>query len=363
MGTDVRLGEGSRSDKVGRQMQLPWGKAVEISFKSLRVRFGRSMLTVSSIILAIAFLMYVWGSGRFENAIAVGYLPDKEKIDQLNRQMEEVWRPFEQELETAFAKLKSAFMDGRKDLAQGSIGKLYQTIEKEHDLTQRRLPSQLVFATFPTASEDKLKALEEGAKAIGIRYNYDRWSQGLRDMSGIKLLTLKADIQARVTRYNNVELALQRSSSGEGSGAVQPTASKGSLGATSLWLIAISLLVCAVGIVNAMLMSVSERFREIGTMKCLGALDSFIVRLFILESFFQGFTGTLLGILLGFLFALVVNARVFGWMAFTYFPTGGVLLTALYSAVVGAVLSVVAAVFPALRAARMAPVEAMRIEE
>ena len=48
------------------------------------------------------------------------------------------------------------------------------------------------------------------------------------------------------------------------------------------WLLGLALLVAFVGILNAMLMSVTERFREIGTMKCLGALDGFIVRLFLI---------------------------------------------------------------------------------
>ena len=43
------------------------------------------------------------------------------------------------------------------------------------------------------------------------------------------------------------------------------------------WIVILSLLVCVVGIVNAQLMAVTERFREIGTMKCLGALDRFIL--------------------------------------------------------------------------------------
>ncbi|HOT52163.1 MAG TPA: hypothetical protein PLI07_14365, partial [Candidatus Hydrogenedentes bacterium] len=54
--------------------------------------------------------------------------------------------------------------------------------------------------------------------------------------------------------------------------------------ATQVWLAAISLLVCVVGITNAMLMSVTERYREIGTMKCLGALDWFVVKLFLIEA-------------------------------------------------------------------------------
>lgn len=47
-----------------------------------------------------------------------------------------------------------------------------------------------------------------------------------------------------------------------------------------LWSVLMGFLICSVGIINALLMSVTERFREIGTMKCLGALDEFIVRMF-----------------------------------------------------------------------------------
>ena len=65
------------------------------------------------------------------------------------------------------------------------------------------------------------------------------------------------------------------------------------------WLVALSLLVCAVGITNSMLMSVSERFREIGTMKCLGALDQFIVKIFMIEAFMIGVIASALGWVLG----------------------------------------------------------------
>ena len=58
----------------------------------------------------------------------------------------------------------------------------------------------------------------------------------------------------------------------------------------NIWLVVMSLLVSAVGITNSMLMSVTERYKEIGTMKCLGALDNFIVKLFILVSGVLGFS-------------------------------------------------------------------------
>ncbi|MCP3893792.1 MAG: FtsX-like permease family protein, partial [Bacteroides sp.] len=85
-----------------------------------------------------------------------------------------------------------------------------------------------------------------------------------------------------------------------------------SASAKQRWIILLSLLVCVVGIVNAQLMSVSERFREIGTMKCLGALDNFIIRIFILEAAIQGLVGSLAGALLGMGAALFINLIRFG---------------------------------------------------
>jgi ABC-type antimicrobial peptide transport system permease subunit len=136
------------------------------------------------------------------------------------------------------------------------------------------------------------------------------------------------------------------------------------------WLVIMSLVVCVVGISNAMLMSVTERFREIGTMKCLGALDRFIVLLFLLESGFQGLSGSIMGALLGAGFAIVVNLRAFGWKVFYNFPwlagpsdaPMGVLVVIVAGSIVGMLLAVLGAAGPALRAAKMAPVEAMRVE-
>lgn len=76
-----------------------------------------------------------------------------------------------------------------------------------------------------------------------------------------------------------------------GPGAKDAEEAKHQKRARENWLMVMSLLVCAVGITNSMLMSVTERFREIGTMKCLGALDVFIVRLFLIETAALGFLG------------------------------------------------------------------------
>jgi ABC-type antimicrobial peptide transport system permease subunit len=135
------------------------------------------------------------------------------------------------------------------------------------------------------------------------------------------------------------------------------------MSATDKWLAILALLVCFVGIVNAMLMTVQERFREIGTMKCLGALDSFIVKIFLLESAALGFIGTLLGILIGLLLSTGRQVFVYGIPVFSYFPLLNLLIAGALAAIVGLLLSIVAAILPARNAARMEPVEAMRMEE
>jgi putative ABC transport system permease protein len=222
----------------GREIVLPFSKAVEISIRSLKIRFGRSLITTSGVILAIAFLMSVWSNNEIVSSL--------------------------------------------RAVNKSEINLLLQK-----------------------------KGIETGIAEPG---------------------KATAEAQARMQEEKSKQT----------------------------WLITLSLLVCVVGIANAMLMSVTERFREIGTMKCLGALDSFIVKLFLLESTFQGSAGTFIGILIGFLLTLVLALIDYGTYVFAHFPLIGILKSALAALVVGTLLSLVGAMLPAYRAAKMEPVEAMR---
>lgn len=132
--------------------------------------------------------------------------------------------------------------------------------------------------------------------------------------------------------------------------------------ATRIWLIAISLLICVVGISNAMLMSVTERYREIGTMKCLGALDWFVVKLFLIEAAFQGIAGSLVGAVIGVLAAVLAGMSEYGLDVFGSMPWGTLFLNIILALLVGAVLSTLGAIYPARRAGRMPPADAMRTE-
>jgi putative ABC transport system permease protein len=129
------------------------------------------------------------------------------------------------------------------------------------------------------------------------------------------------------------------------------------------WIILLSLLVCTVGIVNAQLMAVTERFREIGTMKCLGALDRFVLRLFILEAGMQGLAGSAAGALIGALFALAGGVIRFGGTAVQQVALTEVAASLASATGIGIGLSLLGVLYPALVAARMQPVEAMRVEQ
>ena len=108
-------------------------------------------------------------------------------------------------------------------------------------------------------------------------------------------------------------------------------------------------------------MSVTERFREIGTMKCLGALSSFIRQLFLIESSLIGFAGSVIGAVIGVALSIVAYG-------FTYkfgpvlgsLPVGWLALSTVGAVIAGTVLSIIAALYPARFASRMVPASALR---
>jgi putative ABC transport system permease protein len=118
---------------------------------------------------------------------------------------------------------------------------------------------------------------------------------------------------------------------------------------------ALSLLVGGIGVMNIMLVSVTERTREIGLRKALGATPSTIRRQFLVEASVLGLTGGLLGAALGIGGALVIPHFTTDTIAVS--PTA----TAL-AIVVAAGIGVIFGVYPATRAARLAPIDALRSE-
>lgn len=128
------------------------------------------------------------------------------------------------------------------------------------------------------------------------------------------------------------------------------------------FLVGISFLVCMVGIANAMLMAITERFREIATMKCLGATDGFILALFLIEAGIQGAAGGAVGTVVGMLLSLSKGGWLFGSHLLIYLPWLGLALAGLACVFAGLLLATLASIYPSWMASRMAPMEAMRVE-
>ncbi|OYT74804.1 MAG: hypothetical protein CFK49_06560 [Armatimonadetes bacterium JP3_11] len=128
------------------------------------------------------------------------------------------------------------------------------------------------------------------------------------------------------------------------------------------WLVVMSLLMSTVGISNSMLMAVTERYKEIGTMKCLGALDSFIVKLFFLESGMLGVVASVIGFLVGWGLVFLINLFRLGSGVFSAATPIELLFLLGQAMAVGVVVTVVATILPAIRAAKMPPAAALRVE-
>jgi len=137
---------------------------------------------------------------------------------------------------------------------------------------------------------------------------------------------------------------------------------QGFLDGRQMFLVVISFLVCMVGITNAMLMSITERFREIATMKCLGATDGFILKQFLIEAAIQGVVGGTAGMIIGMIVSVLKSSAMFGGAVFAHFPAVHVVYCVFFTIVTGILLAMLASIYPARAAANMAPMDAMRVE-
>jgi putative ABC transport system permease protein len=126
----------------------------------------------------------------------------------------------------------------------------------------------------------------------------------------------------------------------------------------------IGISVAALGIVNTMVMSILERYREIGIMKAVGASDSDVKKIFFFEAGVIGFLGGVFGLALGWVVSAIINQIINAFMAregvpyadYFSFPWWLCLGAIAFSILV----SLIAGIYPTLRAARVDPVVALR---
>ncbi len=129
--------------------------------------------------------------------------------------------------------------------------------------------------------------------------------------------------------------------------------------ATTTAIAGISLVVAGVSIFNVMVMSVMERYREIGVLRSIGTRRGSILSMFIYESLLLGFIGSGIGgvcsLVLGYLYADMIGAM-------NYFTAPATLMQIPYAMSFGIAISLVSGLYPALKASRLNPIEALRYE-
>jgi putative ABC transport system permease protein len=118
---------------------------------------------------------------------------------------------------------------------------------------------------------------------------------------------------------------------------------------------AISLLVGSIGIANIMIVSVTERTREIGIMKAVGARKRDVIQLFLVEALILGIIGAVFGVLVGLGFGYI-GISLADWPM--VYPVDWMSI----AVAVGVIVGILSGLYPAWRAARVDPIEALRRE-
>jgi putative ABC transport system permease protein len=134
---------------------------------------------------------------------------------------------------------------------------------------------------------------------------------------------------------------------------------------------AIALLVAAIGIANTMAMSILERTREIGLMKAVGATNRDILSIFLGEAAGIGFLGGVGGVVIGWLAAQAINVIAIIYLAGQASQQGGAppsvavytpVWLPIFALVFSTFIGMLSGLYPALRAATMIPVQALKYE-
>jgi putative ABC transport system permease protein len=122
----------------------------------------------------------------------------------------------------------------------------------------------------------------------------------------------------------------------------------------------ISLLVAATSIFNVMMMSVTERIREIGILRSIGTQKGEVLRMFIYEAVILGLVGAIIGAVMSLILGWLVVLAMVGTT--DYFFTYQSLIYVPVSMAIGIAICIVSGVYPAWRAANLDPIEALRAE-
>lgn len=337
-------------NKIPNQVKLPIGVAMGVVLQGLRIRLGRSIVTITGVTCGIAFLMSILTGQLVKQGVA--------EEDATRAETGRVQSFMRSELPKIDGKSVGIVGAGQMSEVETRIA---ESLQKEFgaksvlvapSVTPRRAISSA--AAGDPLSADLVIIMGDGEMPKTDWSGF--LSRSLANMLATTIPDFTAD-KVGVPKDRFVVLARVLSDADK----AKMEADKKKEKFRTIWIGVISLLVTIIGITNAMLMSVTERFREIGTMKCLGALSSFVTQMFVLEASIMGLVGGIIGALGGALFAIVVYSSTYSAaMVFGSMPFSAVSICGLGAVVAGIVLSVIAALYPARVAAAMVPATALR---
>lgn len=321
---------------IKTQTKLPLRIALQVVLQGIRVRFGRSVVTVMGVALGIAFLMSILSGQVIKAGVAD-----------------------EQALRNEAARMMSFFVAEAgvpKGLVLGVVeaGPLSLTEQRLLSIIAASQPQEI--RRGPTAGDDATALLVLGAGTVS-----NAQIATLLQKARHKLVLTTRPEQGGVGLLGIRHVALSRERNATELEDLQTESQKARF--RNIWIVTIALFVTVIGITNSILMSVTERFREIGTMKCLGALSGFVRQMFLIESSLVGLVGSVVGAVLGTLFSIVAYTLTYGaGLVFQSLNPFLLVLYLLLCILVGMMLSVVAALYPARFASRMLPAHALRSE-
>jgi putative ABC transport system permease protein len=388
-----------------RQVHLPLRKAVRIAWRGIRIRWFRSLLVTSGIILALAFLAYVLSSDAVAGSIARQF---PQRMGQVQADRVQAVGQLRQALETAplpvtvpdnltpkqLAQLRDdlergALLGGLGPQRLADLNAALATAVRDWRQAANGQDRQNALQGLQTALQDAglweeqafsavRKVVKDGQLPAADVAHLLSLGQALAPALAAMSESARANVLDALDRagpyVNRAEAYADASNALANAGLLKQASADDRT--QTYWILGLALLISFVGILNAMLMSVTERFAEIGTMKCLGALDGFVIKLFMLESTFQGLGGAIIGVVLGVFLAVLEGLVRFGigrygefasvWSEVTWtlamVPWMTLVTVVAICVVAGTLLTIVAAMYPAWRAARMQPVDAMRAE-
>ncbi len=188
---------------------------------------------------------------------------------------------------------------------------------------------------------------------VGGMEQYDQVNVIVSDIKNIN--TTKSAITDQLNRKKNV-VSIQDSSRMLES----ITSTVGTLTTFVMAIAGISLLVAAISIFNVMMMSVTERIREIGILRSIGTQKSEIRRMFLYEAIILGLVGAGIGAIMSVILGWLVVLAMVGTT--DYFFTYQSLIYVPVSMTIGIAICIFSGVYPAWRAANLDPIEALRAE-